>query len=446
MFKNLQYILLLSALLLSANARSEINQLINSSMNQEEFIAFQERVGKAVADHPEFKVAQDNLQATYASLKGAESALKPQFKVLLDSNNAISRKYRENASNLVERSQADHKTNVRFTITQLLYDFGATQYDVSRSESLTKASRAELTNKVLELIFLSIRSYIDVASYNNFVSVVEESYLRHKSIKDRIKQRVDSGLSAARELSRAEAREAEAFAKLTSVRQNLGIAISKFRIYFPTGDLPTKIPFHPEDFSNVSLINAQNIMLSRNPLVLQANEQLRASKFRTKNVNASTLPRLDLELKKQHYNVTQETDEFDFYSGVNFTYDIYTGGRNEALKEQAKAEESATLNDRDALLQKLIAELRESVKNLNLLPDRLEAYKNAYLANKKSQYFAQEEFSTSNALLLDLLQTERDFLDASESLIETLRSSEIQKYSYLQLIGELGDTFQVILE
>ena len=41
---------------------------------------------------------------------------------------------------------------------------------------------------------------------------------------------------------------------------------------------------------------------------------------------------------------------------------------------------------------------------------------------------------------------ERDFLEASESLIETLRSSEIQKYSYLQLIGELGDTFQIILE
>ena len=415
-------------------------------MNEEEFIAFQERVGIAVAEHPEFKVAQDNLRATYASLKGAESALKPQFRVLLDSNNAISRKYREVASNLVERSQADHKTNVRFTISQLLYDFGATQYDVSRSESLTKASRAELTNKVLELIFLSIRSYIDVASYNNFLNVVEESYLRHKTIKERIKQRVDSGLSAARELSRAEAREAEAFAKLTSVRQNLGIAISKFRIYFPNGELPTKIPFHPSDFSNVSLLKAQDIMLSRNPLVLQANEQLRASKFRTKNVNASSLPRLDLELKKQHYNVTQESDEFDFYSGVNFTYDIYTGGRNEALKEQAKAEESATLNDRDALMQKLIAELRESVKNLNLLPDRLNAYKNAYLANKKSQYFAQEEFRSSNALLLDLLQTERDFLDASESLIETLRSSEIQKYSYLQLIGELGDTFQIILE
>ena len=105
-------------------------------------------------------MAQDNLIATYASLKGAESALRPQFRVLIDSNNAISRKYREQASNLVERSQADHKTNVRFTINQLLYDFGATGYEVSRNESLTKASRAELTNKVLELTFLSIKILI----------------------------------------------------------------------------------------------------------------------------------------------------------------------------------------------------------------------------------------------------------------------------------------------
>lgn len=446
MYKFLQNILLIVVLVLPTFVLSEVDELLNTYMSDLEFTEFKDRVGRAIVDHPEFKVAQANLTATYASLKGAESALKPQFRVLLDSNNAISRKYTDEANNLVERSQADHKTNVRFTINQLLYDFGATRYEVSRNESLTKASRAELTNKVLELIFLSIKSYIDVASYNNFLNVVEESYSRHKAIKSRIKTRVESGMSAGRELSRAEAREAEAFAKLTSVRQNLGIAIANFRIYFPVGDLPTKIPYLPNNFSDITLLKSQDTMLSRNPLVLQANEQLIASKYRTKNVNASTLPRLDLELKKQHYNVTNESDEFDFYSGVNFSYDIYTGGRNDALKEQAKAEEIATLNDRDALLQKLVAQLRESVKNLNLLPDRLDAYKNAYIANKKSQYFAQEEFTTSSAALLDLLQTERDFLDASESLIETLRSSEIQKYSYLQLIGELGDTFQIILD
>ena len=76
----------------------------------------------------------------------------------------------------------------------------------------------------------------------------------------------------------------------------------------------------------------------------------------------------------------------------------------------------------------------------------LDAFNQAYLANKKSQYYAEQEFKTSNAVLLDLLQTERDFLDASESMIETLRASEIQKYTYLKLTGELGETFEIILD
>ena len=96
---------MLSSILLSSFLRGDVESLFDTTMDQAEFLMFQERVGKAVADHPEFKVAQDNLIATYASLKGAESALRPQFRVLIDSNNAISRKYREQASNLVERSQ-----------------------------------------------------------------------------------------------------------------------------------------------------------------------------------------------------------------------------------------------------------------------------------------------------------------------------------------------------
>ena len=65
-----------------------------------------------------------------------------------------------------------------------------------------------------------------------------------------------------------------------------------------------------------------------------------ASNYKSKNAVASS-SQIRLELKKQHYNVTNETDEFDFYSGVNFQYDIYTGGRNEAYQEQTKAEERA---------------------------------------------------------------------------------------------------------
>ena len=199
MYKIFQSFFLL--IFLSLSVYSDEDLILDSVMNEMEFIAFKERVGQAVAKHPRFKSAQASLEAAFAQVKGSESYLRPQLSVILDSNNAISRKYADDPTNLVERSQADHKTNVRFTINQLLYDFGATRYDISRSEALAKASRAQLSSTILELLYQSIRSYIDVASYTNFEKVVEDSYLRHKEIKDRIKQRVDSGLSAGRELS-----------------------------------------------------------------------------------------------------------------------------------------------------------------------------------------------------------------------------------------------------
>ena len=64
-------------------------------------------------------------------------------------------------------------------------------------------------------------------------------------------------------------------------------------------------------------------------------------------------------------------------------------------------------------------------------------------SKKTSQYYANEQFQTSNVLLLDLLQTERDFLESSQALIEALRSAQIENYSYMKLTGELGDRFEL---
>ena len=75
--------------------------------------------------------------------------------------------------------------------------------------------------------------------------------------------------------------------------------------------------------------------------------------------------------------------------------------------------------------------------------DSIEAYQNAYKANKQSQFYANEQFQTSNVLLLDLLQTERDFLESSQALLEAIRSSQIERYSYTKLTGELGSEFEL---
>ena len=87
--------------------------------------------------------------------------------------------------------------------------------------------------------------------------------------------------------------------------------------------------------------------------------------------------------------------------------------------------------------------MNNSLQTIKLIPENINAYRNAYKANKQSQFYANEQFKTSNVLLLDLLQTERDFLESSQALLESLRSSQIERFSYMKLTGELGDEFEL---
>ena len=419
------------------------DDLLNPYMNKEEYAAFIEQVSDAVSDHPEYLSSLDSLKAAGASLKGTKSNLLPQIRLIIDSNNQLDKSFEDGSNNLFEKSRSDHKTDATITVSQLLYDFGATSNDISKSEALFDAKRAELSSTILDLIYRSVISYINVAAYTIFTNTINDSYERHTTIKERIEQKVEGGLSAPRELSRAQARQAEAYAKLITVRQNLSKAISEYRIYFPVNPLPKKLPPEILELQFRTTDISRSLMMQNNPSVLRAISALEASVFNAKKVKGESLPRLDLEIRGSQYNLSEQSDEYDVYSGLNLSYDLYTGGRMRALNEEAQAESSAYMNNKDAIIRKIEAEMSNSLQNIKLIPANIEAYQNAYKANKQSQFYANEQFQTSNVLLLDLLQTERDFLESSQALIEALRSSQIENYSYMKLTGELGDKFKL---
>ena len=426
---------------LSTNLYSD--DLLEPFMDKDQYKLFVEQISEAVSIHPEYLSSLDSLRAAGANLKGTKANMLPQVRFIIDSNNQLDKSFEDGSSNLFEKSRSEHKTDATITISQLLYDFGATKNDISKSEALFDAKRAELSSTIIDLIYRSVISYINVSAYTIFTNTINQSYERHVAIRERIEQKVEGGLSAPRELSRAIARQAEAYAKLITVRQNLSKAIAEYRIYFPLNELPSKLPPSDVTLQLRTLQESRELMMKSNPNILRAISSLEASIFNTKKVKGESLPRLDLEIRGGQYNLSDQSDEYDVYSGINLSYDLYTGGKMTALNEQAEAESSAYMNNKDAIIRKIEAEMSNSLQNIKLIPSNIEAYKNAYIANKQSQYYANEQFQTSNVLLLDLLQTERDFLESSQALIEALRSSQIENYSYMKLTGELGDRFEL---
>ena len=419
------------------------DDLMDPFMDTTQYENFVNQVSDAVSEHPEYLSSLDSLKAAGANLKGTQADFLPQIRLLIDSNNQLDKSFEDGSNNLFEKSRSDHKTDATLTVRQLLYDFGATRNDISKSEALFEVKRAELSATILDLIFRSVISYVNVSAYTIFTDTINASFERHTAIKNRISQKVDGGLSAPRELSRAVAREAEAYAKLITVRQNLNKAISEYRVYFPSADLPKKLPIENTSLQFRTIQESRDLMMMKNPNILRALSSLKASIFNTQKVKGEALPRLDIEVRGSQYNLSEQSDEYDVYSGLSLSYDLYTGGRSTALKEQAIAESSAYMNNKDAIIRKIDSEMNNSLQTIKLIPENINAYRNAYKANKQSQFYANEQFKTSNVLLLDLLQTERDFLESSQALLESLRSSQIERFSYMKLTGELGDEFEL---
>ena len=113
--------------------------LLNPYMDSKEYELFVYEVSEAVSAHPEYLSSLDSLKAAGANLKSSKSNLLPQIKLIIDSNNLLDKSFEDGNNNLFEKSQSDHKTDAKITVSQLLYDFGATKNDISRSEALFDA-------------------------------------------------------------------------------------------------------------------------------------------------------------------------------------------------------------------------------------------------------------------------------------------------------------------
>ena len=140
------------------------DDLLDPYMSSTEYGVFIKQVSDAVSDHPEYLSSLDSLKAAGANLKGSKANLLPQIRLIVDSNNQLDKSFEDGANNLFEKSRSDHKTDATITISQLLYDFGATRSDISKSEALFDAKRAELSATILDLIYRSVISYINVSA------------------------------------------------------------------------------------------------------------------------------------------------------------------------------------------------------------------------------------------------------------------------------------------
>ena len=134
------------------------DELLNPFMDKSDYIGFVDQVSNAVSSHPEYLSSLDSLKAAGANLDGTRANLLPQVRLIIDSNNQLDKSFEDGSNNLFEKSRSEHKTDATITVSQLLYDFGATRSDISKSSALFDAKRAELSSTILDIYSTTVTS------------------------------------------------------------------------------------------------------------------------------------------------------------------------------------------------------------------------------------------------------------------------------------------------
>ena len=419
-------------------ATDGVPSLIMEQQTAEQFIA---DLQQAIYNHPTFLAANAAVAQSSERVNIAKSGLRPQVAIESSGIKKISNSKEDQFSFFGQNSGVEDRTDASLVISQLLFDFFTTEHEIKTQENTESADQLVRDQAVVKLALKMLTNCLDTASFALLKTMVADSVARHLEITEQIKVRVDSGRAPMREYSRANARFAEARAKQINIDLKHRGALAEFRQLMPNTQACEKmLTVTPENLVLDTELAIEEA-LANNPGIQESALRIKAAEENLAKEQSKLGPRITLEVRGDKYNkeqfFTSEFPDYDFYAGINFNVDLYSGGRKKSQISVA-FEQLNESRYRQAELVKIITANTESLlTELNNAETRVQIFQQAFLANAESRENLRLQFVSANVSLLELLQAERDFLESSENMVLTQRSVLLAEFTELALLGRL---------
>jgi len=401
---------------------------------------FYKDLEEALINHPISLAAEASVAQSRELVNIAKSARRPQLSLQSSTTNRFSSSYDDKLS-FFESSPIQERTSASLVVEQLLFDFFSTSYQIKQQKNTLLADQFVQEQKVNNLALKMISNCLDTASYFILGTMVLDSVNRHQEITDKIKVRVDSGRAPMRELSRANARLAEAQAKKVNINLNFQSSLAEFRQLMPDGNACQKMLSLEKEYLVLELEKATDDAINYNLNIKEANLRIKAAEENLSRIKSSRLPRVSLKVQGDKYNpdyfMTRNLEEYDFYAGVNLEADIYSGGRKRSQVKAANQELNVLLYEKASLVKTIKSNTERLISELESGDERINIFQKAFAANERSRDNLTLQFQTSNVSLLELLQAERDYLESSENMVFNQRDVLISSYTQLAILGRL---------
>jgi adhesin transport system outer membrane protein len=401
----------------------------------------QSAVRKAVNDNPEVLARFNGLRATDAQRNVIQAGRRPRLD--FTANAGV-----ENNSTPTADYGGYATASSRLVFTQMLYDGGFNASEIERL-GYSRLTRLYELQEISETIALeAVRAYGDVLRHRDLVEAATENYIEHRQVFQQVEERARAGVGRRVDVEQANGRLALSESNLLTELTNLHDVSARYQRI--VGDKPpTTLPRLPENFRFTELpaspVQVLTEGLSRNPGINASLENVRALRQAIASRQMSRKPRVDLRafqtLGQNTGGPSGSTRTTGAEAVLNFS--LYDGGAGSAQEKQATFERDQARDLQEKVCRDTRQTLAIAYSDVNSLQMQLKYRDEHRLTTEKSREAYRQQFDIGQRSLLDLLDSQNEFFEATRAYINTRYNQIAAQARVLAGMGRLVETMDV---
>lgn len=347
-------------------------------------------------------------------------------------------------------NMGNYDTNsMRLAANQILFDGLFTPSEFKRLGYAKLTRYYELADISETTTLGAVQAYADVVRYRELVDAATQNYVEHKQTQLHVEERANAGVGRRADVEQATGRLALAESNLLTELTNLHDASARY-LRIVGENPPTNLPTLPDPFKLGTLPDSTEALmrdgLQKSPVLNAAFENVRAYKQAVTSSKAPYMPRLDIRAYRSWdqnlLGVIGNTDSTGVQLVLN--YNLFRGGSDMAKTSQTvkQAEQARDLQEKACRdVRQTLSIAYSDVQNLN----RQLRYRDQHrLSTEKSREAYRQQFDIGQRTLLDLLDSQNEFFEATRAYINAHYNQIVAQARTLagmgQLVASLGVT------
>lgn len=398
---------------------------------------------KAVVSNPEVQARWNGFKAAGSERDVARGGFLPQLDLSATHG-------REDRVSPTRPDAGSYNVNTaQLTLTQMLFD-GLFTANESKRLGYTKLTRYYELSEAAETAALeAVTTYADVVRYRELVDAATQNYVEHKQTTAQVEERSNAGVGRRVDVEQANGRLALAESNLLTELTNLHDVSARY-LRVVGEKPPASLPTLPTPFQLGTLPDSTDVLmrdgLQGSPTLKAAVENVRAARQAIESRKSAYLPRLDFRAYASRDDNTGGIPGNTRVNGMELAlnYNLFRGGADKARERQIVDQKEQARDLQEKACRDVRQTLSLAYSDVRSLSEQQKYIDQHRLSAEKSREAYRQQFDLGQRTLLDLLDSQNEYFEATRSYINAHYKQVAAQARTLagmgQLVAALGVT------